>query len=270
MKKGKQSAVSFQRSAGNGCRRPSRSGGTRPPDAFPSSQLKRTRPPAGFHRGAFTLLELLVVVGLIGALAFFVAGGLTGGGQSAALQSGQALLANLITATRTAAAAGGQSARLLVQVDPGGSPTRYLRCLVVQVQAATGWQTELATALPDGVYVVPGNFPTLPAGLFAPAAAVPWTKADGSALRSTALRANQLATEAVNQAAAEQWVAIVISAQAGTVQSGDLILAAGRRRAPGSYAAGDSPVELLNPETVRGLTLSAYAVPILINARLGF
>ena len=149
-------------------------------------------------------------------------------------------------------------------------PARYLRRVVVETQGDSGWLVLVESSLPEGVYVVPGNFGALPAGLFATGTTVPWTKADGSALRSTALRANQVATEAVNFPRAEQWVGITISAQTGTVQSGDLILALGRRRAPGSYAAGDSPVELVNPEGVRGLTLSAYAVPVLINDRMGF
>lgn len=222
-------------------------------------------------RRAFTLLELLVVVGLVAALSFFLVSGLGGGGKSVALQSGQALLANLVTAARTSAMASGQSSRILIQIDAAGDPARYLHYVVVQTQtSAGGWQTLVEACLPDGVYVVPGNFSPIPAGLLATGSSVPWTKADGSALRSTALRANQITTETINHPGAEQWVSIIISAAAGTVQSGDLILAAGRRRQPGSYGAGESPVELINPETVRGLTLSAYAVPALINARTGF
>ena len=51
---------------------------------------------------------------------------------------------------------------------------------------------------------------------------------------------------------------------------GDIILAAGHVRPPGSYLAGESPVELESPENVRGLTLSSYGVPVLINARASF
>ena len=45
---------------------------------------------------------------------------------------------------------------------------------------------------------------------------------------------------------------------------------AGRFRPPGTYQPGESPVELDNPENVRGLTLSAYGVPALINTRASF
>lgn len=221
---------------------------------------------------AFTLLELLVVIGLIAGLSFFIAGGLSGGGKTAALQSAQSTLAGLVTAARTKAMASGQSARLLVQIDATSTtrPLRYLRYVAVQTLGPAGWQTMVDAYLPDGVYIVPGNFSAIPAGLFAPGTASPWAKADGSALRSTALRANQITTESINSVGAEQWVGITLSASAGTAQPGDLILASGRVRPPGSYPAGESPVELDNPDHVRGLTLSAYGVPALINARTSF
>jgi len=36
------------------------------------------------------------------------------------------------------------------------------------------------------------------------------------------------------------------------------------------YPPGDSPIELENPEEVRGLTLSAYGLPTLVNDRTSF
>ncbi len=220
----------------------------------------------------FTLLELIVVAGLIAALSFFLVSGLGGGGQSAALQSAQAAMANMVIAARTKALASGKSSRVLIQVDAAstGQPLRYLRYVAIQTQTASGWQTFTDVFLPDGVYVVPGNFTVVPAGLFAASTSVPWTKADGSALRSTALRSSQITTETINSAGAEQWVSFTISPNAGTAQAGDIILAVGRLRPPGSYQTGESPVELINPENVRGLTLSSYGVPALINARTSF
>ncbi len=220
----------------------------------------------------YTLLELLVVIGLIAALSYFLIGGLGNSGKSAALQSAQATMANLVAAARTKALASGQSSRVLVHVDAAnpGQPQRYLHYVVVQIQTSTGWLTIADTFLPDGVYVVPGNFATIPPGLFAANTPTPWTKVDGSALRSTALRSNQITSETINSAGTEQWVSFTISAYAGTAQAGDIILASGRLRPPGSYLSGASPVELDNPEDVRGLTLSSYGVPVLINARTSF
>ncbi|MDB6114504.1 MAG: hypothetical protein JWQ62_1449, partial [Lacunisphaera sp.] len=80
----------------------------------------------------FTLLELLVVIGLIAGLSFVLISGLGGGGKSAALQSAQATLANLLMAARMKAMATGQPARVLVQIDPASpdASSRYLRYLV--------------------------------------------------------------------------------------------------------------------------------------------
>ncbi len=221
--------------------------------------------------GAFTLLELLVVAGLVAVLSFVFVGGLGGGGKAAALQSAQATLMNLITAARTKAMASGRSARILVHVDvlSASEPRRYLRYLAIQIQTDTGWQTAADPFLPEGIYIVPGNFAAVPSGLFA-AGPVPWTRNDGSALCSTALRSNQITTETINGTVAEQWVGIVFSAQGGTMQSGDIVLAPGKVRPPGSYSPGESPAELDQPENVRGLTLSSYGVPALVNGRRGF
>ena len=221
---------------------------------------------------AFTLLELLVVIGLMAGLAGVLIGGLAGGGNATALQSAQAMLAALITTARTRAMAGGQSARLLIQVDAASPqrPSRYLRYVVLQTQAAGGWRSVTAVFLPEGVYVVPGNFSVLPAGLFAPGTAAAWVKADGTALRSTALRNGQVFSEAVNSPAAESWVSVQFSPAGGTAQSQDIIVASGHPRSPAAFSPGESPVELENPAGVRGLTLSVYGVPALINDRASF
>ncbi len=226
------------------------------------------------RRRAFTLLELLVVIGLIAALSLVLLGGLGGGSKSAALQSAQATLANLISAARTKAQAGGGGARLLINVDPASTnePSRFLRFIVIQTQLAGLWQPEpmVEIYLPENIYVVPGNFSSIPVGLFSPSSGRPWTKADGSLLRSTALRANQILSLTINNPVAEQWVSINFASAGTTAQPGDLILATGHRRSPGSYTEGESPVELENPETVRGLTLSTYGLPAMINDRASF
>lgn len=218
---------------------------------------------------AFTLLELLIVVGLIAAFSFVVIGAL-GSTRGAVLQSAQATVANLLVAARAKAAASGQSTRLLVQFDTTSrtAPTRFLRHLVLQAQVNGAWQSLSDAWLPDGVYVVPGNF-AFPAGLIA-TTGVAWTKGDGSNLRSTALRNVNLISESVYGDAVEQWASIPFAAAGTTAASGDIVLAAGRTRPPGSYAEGESPIELQHPDQVRGLTLSSYGVATLINSRTSF
>lgn len=218
---------------------------------------------------AFTLLELVVVVGLIAALSLVLLGALNSG-RGSALQAAQGTLANLLVAARSKAVASNQPVRLLVNFNPSNTdqPSRYLRYVVLQAQNGASWQSLADAFLPEGAYVVPGKV-TIPAGLFA-AADSSWNKADGSDLRSTTLRNNNSVTEAINGAATELWLCIPIAAMGTTTASGDLIVAAGRPRAPGTFAAGESPVELTNPEEVRGLTVSQYGVATLINSRTSF
>jgi len=264
-----------------------RYGNRRPPSAdnFPLDpcplslrRQQRGRGPVlrGFVRCevGFTLLELLVVIGLIAALSLVLIGGLGGGGKSAALQSAQATLATLVSATRTKAQAGGGRARLLINIDPTSTaePARFLRYAAIQIQVAGVWQPVpvVEIYLPEGIYVVPGNFATIPAGLFPASTATPWIKTDSSSLRSTALRANQVLSLTLNGTTPEQWVSVSFASAGTTAQSGDIILAIGRKRAPGTFAVGESPVELVNPETVRGLSLSSYGLPTQINDRASF
>jgi prepilin-type N-terminal cleavage/methylation domain-containing protein len=223
-------------------------------------------------RRAFTLIELLVVVGLIGVLSAAWIGGLGARGKAPALQSAQALFFNLLFSARTTAMANGKSSRVLVQMDATSpiQPARYLSHLVLQIQSPAGWQVLTEMSLPEGVFVVPGNFAALPAGLFAEPAESGWTRLDGSALRSTALRENQLVAEAVHAGVTEQWVSINLAPNGNTVQSGDIILAIGQLRSPVSYRFGESPVTLTHAAMVRGVALSSYGVPALINDRSGF
>ncbi len=228
--------------------------------------------PTRSSASGFTLIELLVVIALIAGLTALLLGDLGGGGKSTTLQSAQAAVSGVITVARTKAVSSGQSSRVLVNIDPTSTPepARYLRYIVVQTQTAGVWQTVTDLYLPEGAYIIPGDFTSLPAGLFSEGASS-WVKVDGAtALRSTVLRSNQITTEVINSAAAEQWVAFSIAGAGTTAQAGDLILACGRPRAPNAYAAGESPVELYSRDNVCGITLSTYGLAVLIGDRPSF
>jgi hypothetical protein len=221
-------------------------------------------------------MELMVVVALVAGIAVFLFDDLGGGGRTTALQSAQAEVANLIVAARTRALATGRPTRILVHIDPRGArqPARFLRCLVVQMAVPGDWENVVEVYLPGGVYVVPGNFDAtpLPAGLFSDPAAPGWTRPDGAALRSTVLRddSTHITLEAIGGAATERWANFSFTDAGTTGQSGDLVLTTGKRRPPGTYAEGESPIELDNPAAVRGVTLSAYGVPVLIDGHDSF
>jgi prepilin-type N-terminal cleavage/methylation domain-containing protein len=225
---------------------------------------------------AFTLLELLIVIGLIAVICVWIAPGLSGGSRSASLQSAQTMLANLVAVARTKAAATGSSARMLINIDLANASVsgRYLRFIAVQVQDGAGWNTIGTTWLPDGVGLLPRD-PTVPANLLPGGPA--WTRpSDGAQLRSSALRPvgpvfpDAEVTLAVDSRTPELWAAIKFTALGTTANGGDLVLAGYRVLPPGSYAPGESPLQFENQETVRGLTLSAYGLPEYVYGREGF
>ncbi len=217
-------------------------------------------------RRAFTLLELLVVLGLVAALSVVLLGGLAGGGKSVALQSGQTLVANLITAARTRAVATGNQTRVLVHHDTDSprAAERYLRHVAMEELRAGSWVTLQSTALPSGVYFLPHQNRT-PANLLPGGTA--WTKMDGTRLHSSCLFRAPI-QQVVDGITAEAWVEIVFTPQGTTATSGQLVLATGRLQLPG--LGGGSPVVLENQETVRGLSVSGYGLAVLINERSGF
>lgn len=227
---------------------------------------------ARYQSSGFTLVELLVVIALVAVLSAWLLRDFGGAARAAGLRSGQSALAGIVAVARTKALSSGQATRVLVNIDPGSTetPSRYLRYIVVQTAVAGSWQTATSLYLPDGVYLLPGDFPALPNGLF-PAGSGSWVRSDGTTvLRSTVLRSSQIISEAIDSPTPERWVGFSLSAVGTTTQSGDLILAAGRPRPPGAMAEGDSPVEMINRETVCGLSLSAYGLAVLINDRDSF
>ncbi|HWA27028.1 MAG TPA: prepilin-type N-terminal cleavage/methylation domain-containing protein [Lacunisphaera sp.] len=228
----------------------------------------------GLAQSAFTLLEILVVVALIAALSLALLGGLGGSGGSAALQSAQATVSSLVTAARTKAAATNCKTRLLLNVEPS-APDRFLRLLVLQRARQAGsspvdWDTLQRLLLPADTFVVPASL----SGLVADPAE--WKRISNPAadLNSDLFQNQSLSCTIEGDTAAQEWTGVAFTPNGtlaavgtGLPPKGYLIVASGRARPPGSFAAGASPVELINPASVRGLVLSVYGVPALLNER---
>jgi prepilin-type N-terminal cleavage/methylation domain-containing protein len=235
--------------------------------------------PASLSAG-FTLLELLVVIGLIAGLSFVLFIGLQGGGQAASLQAGQATVANLVTSARLKAAATGRHCRVLVGNDPADAE-RYLRTLVLQLARTAGpnpvqWETVQTVSLPAGVFVLPAALGT-PTGLVDDTSQWRRVSEPGEELASGVFRNQAVIIALEGDRVARQWTGLSFTPNGtlaplagGPPPRGFLVLAPGGIRAPGSYAAGESPVRLNNPQAVRGLVLSAYGVPALLNERDAF
>ena len=232
-------------------------------DTFPLSRPRQRR--------AFTLLELLVVVGLIAALSLVLIGGLRRGGKSAALQSAQATLANMVTAARMKSAATGCRVRVLINADTNDA-ARFRRTLVLQQETAPDaniWNDPiLVTSLPDGVYILPYRN-RVPTGFYDNQAE--WTKHASSAPLESSSLSTAPVIAAIESPMAGSWDSIQFT-PAGTLSFGigDMVLASGRPRPPGSYLAGESPVQVANPDGIRGIAISTYGTPILVNDRMSF
>lgn len=227
----------------------------------------------------FTLLELLVVVGLIAGLSFFLLRSL-GPGSGNSLQSAQAQLANLVTAARLKAAATGKRTRLLFHVDLNVNPdARYLRFVVLQQGSDhttnPSWTTIESGFLPENTFVVPSDLAS-PEGLVADREAWKKVSTPSEFLISDMLaHVNSLQLDIDDSV--QLWAGFVFTAN-GTLApfvgssalKGNLAVTLGRSRAPGSFEPGQSPVRLLDPESVRGVALSAYGVPAMLNERTAF
>lgn len=232
-------------------------------------------------RSGFTLLELLVVVGLIAGLSLVLLLGLQGGGKAASLEAAQATVSSMVSAARLKAAASGRHCRVLVAGDPADAE-RYLRCVVLQQARQPGaspahWDTVQVTLLPAEIVIVPASL-TTPTGLVADATAWRRVSEPGEELVSGVFL-NQAITYALEgDTEARTWTGVCFTPNgtlarlgtSGTPSRGLLVIATGVRRAPGTYAVGQSPVQLGDPMLVRGLVLSAYGVPALLNDRNAF
>ena len=126
----------------------------------PAFALAR-RAPASVCTRAFTLLELLIVVGLIGVLAGGVSLAL-GDSSGRSLATAQQQLASLVGQARANAAIGQTETRLLFYGvrPPLGDAARFLRQVqlvrAVVPGSATTWEpVGPALTLPRGIYIVP-------------------------------------------------------------------------------------------------------------------
>jgi type II secretory pathway pseudopilin PulG len=229
---------------------------------------------------AFTLLELLVVVGLIGGLSLFFISNIRGG-QANSLQSAQGILANYVAAARSKAAASGKRTRLLFHADPtNNTDNRFLRYIVLQQGSdnssnPSSWTTIDSAFLPDGVYLVPATL-TLATNLVS--SPTDWRKVSAPAedlISDMLAQTNSVTIQ--GDSTAQTWAGFVFTPNgtlapfgSGQAPRGNLILALGAANSPGVVAAGNSPVTLREPNAVRGLALSAYGIATMLNDRNAF
>ncbi len=199
----------------------------------------------------FTLVEMLVVVGIIMVVAGTLGLVLRAPGEGVALQAGQATLAALCTAARGRAAVTGAEARLVVSADPADAAgrLRYLQVVHADPAGSGHWLAEGGGwVLPAGIYVVP---PT--------AAAVPGEPGWPEARCSTAL-APAAETMTINGVAAGSFFSVAFTPR-GTTRGGSVVLACGGV----SEGAGGPRLAFGHPDRVRGVRLRVSGALTLID-----
>ena len=171
------------------------------------------RVPAGF-----TLVEVLVVMGFIAAVAGVLGLALFAPAGGVALQAGQRTLATLCTAARARAVVTGGDARLLVAAGVAGSADRlrYLEIVHADPAGPDRWLTEGAGfLLPSGIYVVPPTAGAVPGGAAWP---------EGRCSTALSPSAEMLT---INGAEAGPFYSVSFTAR-GTTRGGSVVLTAGR------------------------------------------
>lgn len=220
---------------------------------------------------AFTLMELLIVIGLIAVLSVGFIFTVSGSNRSVALESAQASLANFVNAACSRAVASGRPVRILVRNQTDREDYRrllvllHLRTAGLPEPVAANWDVVSTVELPVGIYLLPDGT-NMPPNLLLNSPA--WVGGSGTPMRSSALTNGLFSFNYDGQVEAWEYFGFTeFGTNADT--AGDLILATGRALTPDPNRSG-APVELSNPDAVRGLTLSNYGVARLVNDRHGF
>lgn len=217
-----------------------------------SSMICRRASPQVRAAQAFTLIELLIVVGLI-ALLVGAVGLALGGTGSTALATAQNSLASMVGTARAQAALKQTEARLLIYATrpPIGESDkfyRYLRVVIAETPGSTGagarWTpVGSPVLLPSGISVVP----TLPAAFLAPGVTWPNNPQPTSTFLS-ATAARYTITGDTATSAADTYLAVQFAAD-GTVTP------TGAKLALATATIANGLPQFNNAGSVRGLLL---------------
>lgn len=229
-------------------------------------------------RAGFTLIELLVVIGVIALIAGVIGMGFSGGGGTVALQGGQATLSSLVTGARGKAAISNGTTAIVVWGNPSDADS-YLRklAIVVLVDATNDiWQQRGdAVYLPQGAYVVPPDAKNSSTKAKLEPDDASWFVASNFDARSLAHNADDTSTSDPQLKLRENGASTGSSTEkiyrlSSVTPLGRLSGAPNRITVALGQRDSDSLIVFRDPESVRGIELSTYGIPTLVNEKKAF
>lgn len=200
----------------------------------------------------FTLVELLVVIGLIALVAAGLGVAMTGGNPTATLRSAQGLLSSALTSARGQAALTQKNTEILVEADSATDET-FLRRIIVVTDGTT--QVGVDIILPPGAYVVPDMNITNVSKVVADGAGA-WPAGHSSNFFTS--RASRNINGVSKNYLIPAGAISPLGSVTGTGTGGKIVVA------PGRYSSGTT-LEINTPSAARAVFVSRYGVATLVN-----
>jgi prepilin-type N-terminal cleavage/methylation domain-containing protein len=208
----------------------------------------------------FTLIELMVVIGVVAVLAAVIFSGLRGSDATVTLRSAQATMANALNAARTLAISKGVNVGLLINNDTGDA--EHYRRLIVLVEDINGSSSIVSSFnLPDGIYVIPHK-DRFTEGMRQEGS---WIGGDsGGEIGSSFLRYTTSLALMAGDVQLWEYREFTPNGTMTGGTGGDIVVATAKKQPD---KASSYPIVYESPEQVRGLTISTYGMARMTNGR---